>query len=135
MLGEQRPNQALVAYVAPHESEVGVGADMCKRYLLKEEVVDYRDVVTASQQLGHENRADITGAASDQDGWRGIHAAAWPPSAAFPVEDIMQPFDLRRQVNRRIADEKAMVMGHEGVLHFADDIVVVMPHHIVAQDA
>jgi len=38
---------------------------MCKRYLLEEEVVDYRDAITTSQQLGHENRADITGPASD----------------------------------------------------------------------
>src|SRR5476649_392022 len=56
------------------------------------------------------------------------------PSAAGAIENVVQPVDLRFEIERMVADEEPGIMGEVGVRHGAVAAVVEMPDRVVAQE-
>ena len=56
------------------------------------------------------------------------------PLAGRYVENLAQPFDLRRQVERVIADEKALIVRQVGVRQVVDAFIVVVLDDVVPSE-
>src|SRR5579864_1096496 len=55
-------------------------------------------------------------------------------SVADAIEHAAQALDLRRQVERMVADEEAQVMREIGIGQLVDCRVVIVPDHLVARE-
>src|SRR5262249_61226650 len=102
----------------------------------KQEACETRDGVARGQQLRHQDRAEVTGAAGNQDVLCAGHEWTLLPHRWLTslAEHLMQTLDLVGEIEGVVADEEAVVVCSIGVRRGASmDLIVKILNDVVAQ--